>query len=83
MGKLLKPGGWLAFADLDTEDGSFHGELPGVFHKGFGRPQIIEWLAGAGFIGISIKDAHRLRKPDQSGQLRSYSVFLAVGLKAG
>ncbi len=82
MGKLLKPGGWLAFADLDTEDGSFHGDLPGVFHKGFARPQVSEWLAGAGFIDISIRDAHQLRKPDQFGQLWNYSVFLAVGQKA-
>ena len=35
--ELLLPGGRLAVADLDTEDGSFHSDHRGVYHCGFGR----------------------------------------------
>ncbi|NIV32583.1 MAG: methyltransferase domain-containing protein, partial [Anaerolineae bacterium] len=34
----LSPGGGIALADLDQEDGSFHPpEVEGVFHDGFDR----------------------------------------------
>jgi ubiquinone/menaquinone biosynthesis C-methylase UbiE len=81
LAELLKPGGWIAIADLDVEDGSFHGPLPDVFHQGFERSQISEWLAKAGFGRVEVTDAHRLDKPDASGKLRNYSIFLAVGQK--
>ena len=29
--RLLNPGGYLAIADLDTEDGGFHGDIPECF----------------------------------------------------
>jgi tRNA (cmo5U34)-methyltransferase len=76
---LLKPGGWLAAADLDTEDGSFHGKADDVFHHGFERPQITKWFAEAGLTDVSVRDAHSVTKPASTGELRTYSVFLAVG----
>ena len=81
LGALLKPGGWLAAADLDAEDGSFHGQREDVFHQGFERTQIVEWLAAAGFTRISVSNAHSVRKPAASGAMRSYGIFLAVGQK--
>lgn len=78
LATILRPRGWLAVADLDTEDGSFHGNVPDVFHHGFARRQISEWLSAAGFVGIRIGDAHTLRKPDATGQLRPYGVFLVT-----
>ena len=78
---VLKPGGWLAVADLDVEDGSFHGASKDVFHCGFDRQRITEWLIAAGLQGVSIGDAHTITKPDSTGQLRSYQVFLATGQK--
>ncbi len=78
---LLRPGGWLAVADLDLEDGSFHGRRDDVFHLGFERPQIAEWLKTAGFTQVSLQDAHVLPKPNSAGQMRNYGVFLAVGQK--
>ena len=80
---LLKPGGWLAAADLDPEDGSFHGEREGVFHHGFERSQVAGWLEAAGFAAVCVQDAHSLLKPGPTGQMRSYGVFLAVGQKPG
>jgi len=37
---LLKPKGYLAIADLDTEDGSFHQDHTGVAHFGFDRNEV-------------------------------------------
>ncbi len=79
---LLKPDSWLAVADLDTEDGSFHGDAPDVFHHGFARTRISEWLVQAGLTRVSVNDAHCMRKQSATGELRSYSVFLAVGQKS-
>ncbi len=76
---LLKPGGWLAVADLDTEDGSFHGSAPDVFHHGFARNQVSAWLGQAGLTRVAVTGAHVMRKESATGELRSYSVFLAVG----
>ncbi len=81
LAAVLKPGGWLAVADLDTEDGSFHGESNDVFHHGFAREQITGWLREAGFTEVGIRDVHTIAKPDAAGRPRSYGVFLAVGQK--
>jgi ubiquinone/menaquinone biosynthesis C-methylase UbiE len=81
LSSLLKSGGWLAAADLDTEDGSFHGNVDDVFHHGFDRRQVADWLKEAGCTRISINDAHSLVKPASDGQVRAYGVFLAVGQK--
>jgi ubiquinone/menaquinone biosynthesis C-methylase UbiE len=81
LADLLKPGAWLAVADLDTEDGSFHGQADDVFHHGFERRQIAEWLTNAGFTWVSVNNAHSMVKPSSTGQVQSYGVFLAVGQK--
>jgi len=81
LAALLKPGGLLALADLDAEDGSFHGPASDVFHHGFDRTQIGKWLEESGFTHISLTNAHVMNKPDASGQMRGYGVFLATGQK--
>jgi len=82
LAALLKSGGWLAVADLDAEDGSFHKRTDGVFHQGFERSRIAEWLANAGLSNIHVRDAHSITKPSSTGELRAYGVFLAVGQTA-
>ncbi len=69
--QLLKPGGFIALADLDTEDGSFHTEDTGVFHCGFDRSAIAAEAVAAGFTAVQTADASVVQKPH--GQ---YSVFL-------
>lgn len=81
--EVLKPGGGIALADLDAEDGSFHGSAEDVFHHGFDRARITEWLEEAGFCGVSVQDAHGITKPTAAGESRSYGVFLATGKRAG
>ncbi len=61
--QLLQPGGFIALADLDLEDGSFHTEDTGVFHQGFDRIWLAQLAAAAGFVDISITDAGVVSKP--------------------
>lgn len=72
--RLLKPGGFIALADLDLEDGSFHTEDTGVFHCGFDRVDIAAQAQAAGFTQVQVVDASVVQKPH--GQ---YPVFLLTG----
>ena len=74
---LLAPGGHLALADLDAEDGSFHGCADGVFHCGFDRVAFAKQLAAAGFHGLRFDTAARTVKNG-----RSYAIFFAVARKS-
>ena len=82
LNRLLNPGGYLAIADLDTEDGGFHGDIPDVFHHGFARPAFAGLMETAGFSGINIVTAHILKKESaKTGLPADFPVFLAVGNK--
>ena len=78
LAAVIRPGGWLAAADLETEDGTFHGRAEDVFHHGFAREQMLGWLGEAGFAQVQLKSAHTITKPGSTGELRNYGVFLAV-----
>lgn len=73
----LLPGGRVALADLDLEDGTFHEDAGGVVHLGFDRGEIAALLAAAGFVDVTVETAAVTRKGE-----RSYPVFLATGRKA-
>ena len=75
---LLAPGGLLALADLDKEDGSFHQDTRGVEHHGFRREWVLEQLQAAGFRQVDFETAHEIEKLGASGELRRYPVFLAT-----
>ncbi|MGD0584474.1 MAG: class I SAM-dependent methyltransferase [Oryzomonas sp.] len=74
---LLHPGGWIALADLETEDGSFHDDQTGVFHHGFSREELEMFLARAGFSSIAVRSVTAVRKHEQL-----YPVLLAVAVRA-
>lgn len=74
----LRPGGRIALADLDAEDGTFHEQADDVHHLGFERPALQELLAGAGFAGLEAATAFEIRRNG-----RDYPVFLITGSKAG
>ena len=76
---LLRPDGALCIADLDREDGSFHGAgFDG--HHGFEREALRDQLARAGFGEIQFDTCYMMRKPQGEGA-REYPVFLAVARK--
>ena len=78
----LRPGGWIALADLDSEDGSFHPEMKGVYHKGLDRGEVCRWLEQAGFLDVTVRNAHTITRPATDGAIRQYGVFLATGRAA-
>lgn len=74
---MLKPAGWLALADLDAEDGSFHGDdVPGVMHHGFDRANLQAVLRDAGFVEASARTAHTVNKTAADGKVKHYPIFL-------
>ena len=69
---LLAPGGRLALADLDTEDGSFHSaEAEGIHHLGFDRKALANLARGAGFVDVAFTTATTI---EEDG--RRYPLFL-------
>lgn len=71
---VLAPGGWLAIADLEAEDGSFHDEP--VPHRGFDPTDFAARLSAAGLTAVAVRRVFVMERPDRP---RSYPVFLAVG----
>lgn len=70
----LKPGGRIALADLDAEDGSFHPPgTEGVFHSGFDRDALGGLIASAGFEEVQFVTAGEVDRDD-----RRYPIFLVV-----
>ena len=83
LAQLLAPGGWLALADLDREDGGFHGgPMPGVFHLGFERAWVMDRLRGLGLEDVSARTAHVVHKPGPDGTPRDYPIFLITARRA-
>ena len=74
-----RPGGWIALADLDSEDGTFHADSTGVFYRGFDRTEVCTWLNAAGFVDTVAREAHRIIRPSPDGTIDQYPVFLVSG----
>lgn len=74
----LVPGGRLALADLDVEDGTFHPPgIEGVFHHGFDRAVLGAQLQAAGFVDVAFGTACTV-----SRDARPYPVFLVTAVRA-
>ena len=71
----------MEFADLDPDDGQFHGENDTVFHWGFDRAALRRIFIEAGFGDIQDRTAASVLKPIPDGGMRSFSVFLMTGRK--
>ncbi len=79
--ELLVPGGLLCVADLDTEDGSFHGDNTGVFHLGFDREHMKKLLRETGFNDIRDTTATTMMRDVAGGGKRGFPVFLIAARK--
>ncbi|MCB1165573.1 MAG: methyltransferase domain-containing protein [Leptospiraceae bacterium] len=68
---LLRPGAFLALADLEPEDGSFHDEDTGIFHLGFNPEEFAALVRNAGFQDVRWNRVSVVQKPQGE-----YPVFL-------
>ena len=76
--RLLRPGGWIALADLDTEDGSFHdADAEGIHHHGFDRDTLADLARAAGFVDIAFRTATEVEH-----ESRRFPVFLLLARRA-
>ena len=74
--QMLKPGGFIAIADLDSEDGTFHSDDTGVHHHGFDRDILKNIATDAGFSDIIFDTVSIIKKPH-----RDFPVFLMTAQK--
>lgn len=73
----LVPGGRVALADLDLEDGTFHAPgAEGVYHAGFAREALTVALTQAGFTDVEFTKACDVTK--EGG---TYAVFLVTATR--
>lgn len=79
---LLKPGGYLCIADLEKEDGSFHGLAVTDVHKGFDRMDFQADLEKTGFTNVQFSSVFEVKKVI-AGQEKAFPVFLVVASKPG
>jgi len=78
--RMLNPAGYLAIADLYTEDGSFHGDgFTG--HKGFDVELLSKQMAGNGFENIQHQTCFTVHKVTELGTAKDFPVFLIVARK--
>jgi tRNA (cmo5U34)-methyltransferase len=76
---VLRPGGYVAIADLYPEDGSFHGDsFDG--HFGFDVIELTEKLERAGFKDVSTESCFIYRKMTEKG-LKDFPIFLMIASK--
>ena len=74
--RMLNDGGFIAIADLDSEDGSFHSDNTGVYHHGFDRKELQKFAEASGFKEIRFDTASTINKPH-----RAFTVFLMTARK--
>ncbi len=73
----LKKDGFIAIADLEAEDGTFHSHgNDGVYHFGFDRDTLREKIEKAGFSHVRFHHAHTIEK-----EIGRYPIFLVTAIK--
>jgi ubiquinone/menaquinone biosynthesis C-methylase UbiE len=81
--ELLNPGGYLCVADLDKEDGSFHGQDVDDVHKGFDRKELASLTEKLGFTNIDLSTAYKMeREINDHGESKLFPIFLMVAQKS-
>jgi len=73
---MLEEGGFIALADLDREDGSFHSDNTGVYHHGFDRETLRAIAEETGFKKVGFDTASTIKKPH-----RDFTVFLMTAFR--
>lgn len=77
---MLNPGGYLAIADLYTEDGSFHGHgFTG--HKGFDTGVLTASLEKHGFGDVKHSTVYNIEKITDGNETKQFGVFLMTAVR--
>jgi tRNA (cmo5U34)-methyltransferase len=80
---LLNPGGTIAVADLDPDNGESHGSEMTV-HNGFVRENLREIFKKAGFTNIQFDNVATLTKvSSKTREIKDFPIFLMIAHKAG
>jgi len=71
IAKNLSQDGFIAIADLESEDGTFHSDNEGVFHFGFSEEELSALVQRCGFKDVAIENINTIEKPH-----KDFGVFL-------
>ena len=74
--KNLNTKGFIAIADLEKEDGTFHSDNTGVFHFGFEKELLQEVVESCGFSNVLIENINTITKVH-----KDFGVFLLSAIK--
>lgn len=74
--KNLRDDGFIAIADLEEEDGTFHTDNSDVHHFGFTEEQLAQIVAACGFKNIEFTNINTIKKPH-----RDFGIFLLSAQK--
>ena len=74
--KNIKEDGFIAIADLELEDGTFHSDNTGVFHFGFQNNELIKIVEKCGFKDVAFDKVSTIKKPH-----RDFEIFLLSATK--
>lgn len=73
LAAILKPGGFIAIADLEPEDGTFHSDgNEGVHHFGFAEETLTAIAHKHGFSSVAFQTVHRVERDDD----KVFPIFL-------
>ena len=74
--KNLNKNGFIAIADLELEDATFHSDNKGVFHFGFDEKELYAIVLESGFKDVKIENINTINKPH-----RDFGIFLLTAKK--
>lgn len=74
--KNLSANGFIAIADLQSEDGTFHSDNTGVFHFGFDESELCKIVLACGFKEVVSKKIDSINKPE-----KDFGIFLLTAKK--
>ncbi|MFA6137489.1 MAG: class I SAM-dependent methyltransferase [Sulfurimonas sp.] len=74
--KNLNEDGFIAIADLELEDGTFHSDNMGVFHFGFDKNALCKIVLACGFKNVEFVNIDTINKP-----AKDFGIFLLTARK--
>jgi len=72
----LHNGSFMAIADLESEDGTFHSDNAGVYHFGFDKNELCKIVKKCGFRDVVLEKVTTISKPQ-----KDFGVFLLTAIK--